>query len=126
MKYSIDESMLQIKSKSRKLKIKKQRRNVGFIAISGVLVLMMIIATIYNYMGLGISGTDLGENRYSKYGAFMVPNEAGGYILVGLICFVAAVVITLLCLRIKGHNSKNDSQTKYDNSIKTTDDIKEE
>ena len=112
MKYSIDESMLQITAKSRKLKIKKQRRNVGFIAVSGVLVLAMIIATIYNYMGLGISGTDLGENRYSKYGAFMVPNEAGGYILVGIICFIMAVIITLICChyadRAKKKSKKNE------------------
>jgi hypothetical protein len=124
MKYSIDESMQQITEKSRELKIKKQRRKVGLIAFSSVSVMIAVITAVYSYAGLGISGVKLGENNYSEYGAFMVPNEAGGYILVGLISFVAAVVITLLCLKINGRYIRKDSQTEHDNDVKTANDSK--
>jgi len=112
MKYSIDESMQQITEKSRELKIKKQRRNVGFIAVSAVSVMVAVIATIYSYAGLDISGMGPSGNSYVKYGAFMVPNEAGGYILVGVVCFVLAVVFTLMCLKFKEKSRHREEKEK--------------
>ncbi|MBR6476290.1 MAG: hypothetical protein IKS98_12715 [Lachnospiraceae bacterium] len=126
MKYSIDESMRRITARSRELIIKKQRRTVGFMAFYSVSVMVVAIAAIYSYAGLGISGMGSGGNSLSEYGAFMVPNEAGGYILVGLICFVAAVVITLLCLKINGRYTRKDSQKEYDNDVESANDIKKE
>ncbi len=114
MKYSIDESMLQITAKSRELKIRKQRRNVGFIAGLLVLVFTAFVVAIYEYSGFGMVGTE-----YSNYGAFMLPNEAGGYILVGVISFAVAVIVTLICLRYRGRNksSPKDIEKNIENFV---------
>ena len=109
MKYNIDESMLQITAKSRNLKIKKQRRNIGFIAVSLMLVFAAFVIAVYEYSGFGMVGTE-----YSYYGAFMLPNEAGGYILVGVVSFVAAVAVTLICLRYKGRNKSSPEDIETD------------
>ncbi len=39
-------------------------------------------------------------------GATMLFENAGGYVLVGVVCFIAAAVITVLCLRSRGKNNK--------------------
>ena len=52
-------------------------------------------------LGLGYAlaargGITLGE---TDYGAFLLPSQAGGYILAGVLAFAAGVLVTLLCLR---------------------------
>ncbi len=112
MKYSIDESMMQIKAKSRDLKVRKLRRNVGFLAVSLAIVLTFFAVTVYEYAGFGMVGAG-----YSKYGAFMLPDDAGGYVLVGVISFIVAVIVTLLCLKINGRNKSSPDDIGKDNKI---------
>ena len=47
-------------------------------------------------------------------GATMLLENAGGYVLVGVLCFIAAVVITVLCIRAREKNNRQDEQTKED------------
>ena len=46
-------------------------------------------------------------------GATMLLENAGSYVLVGVICFIAAVVITVFCTRLR-KNNKQQEQTKED------------
>ena len=64
--------------------------------------------------GLGyFSGSSPGTVQ-GLSGATMLLENAGGYVLVGVLCFIAAVVITVLCIRAKERNNKRDKQTKED------------
>ena len=45
----------------------------------------------------------------SFYGTSMLGESAGGYILVAVITFIIAVVITVLCIRLRDKKKKDDT-----------------
>ena len=48
-------------------------------------------------------------------GATMLLENAGSYVLVGVICFIiAAVVVTVFCTRLRKKNNKQEERTKED------------
>ena len=50
---------------------------------------------------------------WGVFGAMLLREDAGGYVLVGVVCFAAAVVITALCFRLrKRENQKKDGADK--------------
>lgn len=54
-------------------------------------------------LGLGYAlaarpGVALGE---ADYGAFLLPSQAGGYVLAAVLAFVAGVLVTLLCFHFR-------------------------
>ena len=50
---------------------------------------------------------------WGVFGAMLLRDDAGGYVLVGVVCFAAAVVITVLCFRLRNReNQKKDGADK--------------
>ena len=50
---------------------------------------------------------------WGSFGAMLLREDAGGYVLVGVVCFAAAVVITALCFQLrKRENQKKDGTDK--------------
>ena len=47
-------------------------------------------------------------------GATMLLENVGSYVLVGVICFIAAVVVTVFCTRLRKKNNKQEEPTKED------------
>lgn len=47
-------------------------------------------------------------------GATMLLENVGSYVLVGVICFIAAVVVTVFCTRLRKKNNKQEERTKED------------
>lgn len=45
------------------------------------------------------------------YGTLMVHEDAGGYVLVGVIAFTVAVIITVLCIRRIDKGKKQERQS---------------
>ena len=96
MKYSSEGALQAIIKRGRLLKKKRESRTAGvFACVSAVLFFVLVIATVYfgHAKPFGCAG--------SVYGSTLLPSSAGGYVLVGVICFAAAVAITALCLRKK-------------------------
>ena len=58
--------------------------------------------------GVSMGGGGLGAVQ-GMYGATMMLPGAGGYVLVGIVTFIAAVVITVLCIR---HREKNEKEAR--------------
>lgn len=50
-------------------------------------------------------------------GATMLLDHAGGYVLVGVLAFAAAAVVTVLCLRLREKSTKRDEPIKEDKKI---------
>ena len=50
---------------------------------------------------------------WGVFGAMLLREDAGGYVLVGVVCFAAAVVVTVFCTRLR-KNNKQQEQTKED------------
>ena len=53
------------------------------------------------------------DSRMGGVGAMLLRDDAGGYVLVGVVCFAAAVVVTVFCTRLR-KNNKQQEQTKED------------
>ena len=53
---------------------------------------------------VGTAGAVTGQTQITAqgmYGAILLHEDAGGYVLTGVVSFAAAVVITALCIRLK-------------------------
>ena len=88
---------------------RRQRRE----AISLSAVCMLLCAAL-----MQTAGTVVGPGQTAAWGAFgamLLREDAGGYVLVGVVCFAAAVVITVLCFRLRNReNQKKDRTGKPD------------
>jgi len=101
MRYSIEESLLRINARSREMKREKERKTVYTLTAMTVLTILAFVVAVYGYVDFASM-----KDTYSTYGSFMLPDEAGGYVVVGVLCFVAAVVITLVCIKLKDRGEK--------------------
>ena len=107
MKYDISEAAREIKRRSAVLKEKKrQKKYTVLYSVANAALFSLIIAVM---LELDVFGpAEVGD---SVFGSFLLSKEAGGYVLVGLICFVIAVVVTLYCVR---HAEKKKNKTVDD------------
>ena len=53
---------------------------------------------------------------WGVFGAMLLREDAGGYVLVAVVSFAAAVVVTVFCTRLR-KNNKQQEQTKEDEEI---------
>lgn len=102
MKYGLDESIARIESKKKAYLIRRKKRQIASLATAIVLLITASLVTMYR-----LTGFEPLANTASGYGALMLSDEAGGYILVGVISFVVAVVITLICIHFANRNRKD-------------------
>ena len=95
-----------VKQRVRENTRRRQRRE----AISLSTACMLLCAAL-----MQAAGTVVGPGQPEAWGVFgaMLLEDAGGYVLVGVVCFAAAVVITALCFQLrKRENQKKDGADK--------------
>jgi len=95
MKYETDEAIRMIEKKALELKIKQLRTRIVILSGVALSVLIFSVALLYQFSGFGSPDT---IPMYG-FGALMLSDDAGGYVLVGVLSFVFAVVITLGCIK---------------------------
>lgn len=90
-----------------KKRVRQKRHRQNKRALCGLSALCLLLpvslaGTIGAFTGSGHSAT------LSMYGSILLHEDAGGYVLVGVMSFAAAAVITLLCIRSreKAKNAK--------------------
>ena len=96
-----------VKQRVRENTRRKQRR--GIYGLSAVC--MLLCAAL-----MQAAGTVVGPGQpeaWGVFGAMLLREDAGGYVLVGVVCFAAAVVVTVFCTRLR-KNNKQQEQTKED------------
>ena len=84
-----------VKQRVRENTRRRQRRE----AISLSAVCMLLCATL-----MQTAGTVVGPGQTAAWGAFgamLLREDAGGYVLVAVVSFAAAVVITVLCFHLR-------------------------
>ena len=84
-----------VKQRMRENTRRRQRRE----AISLSAVCMLLCAAL-----MQTAGTVVGPGQTAArgmFGAMLLREDAGGYVLVGVVCFAAAVVITALCFHLR-------------------------
>ena len=96
-----------VKQRVRENTRRRQRREVG--GLSAVCLLLLAALT-------QAAGTVIGPGQtaaWGVFGAMLLRQDAGGYVLVGVVSFAAAVVVTVFCTRLR-KNNKQQEQTKED------------
>ena len=106
-----------VKQRVRENTRRRQRREA--ISLSAACMLLCAVLT-------QAAGTIVRPGQTAAWGAFgamLLREDAGGYVLVGVVCFATAVVITALCFRLrsrekqkKGGTGKPDPQEQEEKS----------
>ena len=96
-----------VKQRVRENTRRRQRRGIyGLSAACMLLFAVMMQATdVFAVQGQTAA--------WGVFGAMLLRDDAGGYVLVGVVCFAAAVVVTVFCTRLR-KNNKQQEQTKED------------
>ena len=87
----------------------RRRQRHGIYGLSAACMLLFAVLT-------QAANTVIGPGQpeaWGVFGAMLLREDAGGYVLVGVICFIAAVVVTVFCTRLR-QNNKQQEQTKED------------
>ena len=96
-----------VKQRVRENTRRRQRREA--ISLSAACMLLFAVLT-------QAAGTVVGPGQtaaWGNFGAMLLREDAGGYVLVAVVCFAAAVVITALCIRLRNReNQKKDGTGK--------------
>ena len=96
-----------VKQRVRENTRRRQRR--GIYGLSAACMLLFAVLT-------QAAGTVVGPGQpeaWGVFGAMLLREDAGGYVLVAVVSFAAAVVITVLCFRLrKRENQKKDGADK--------------
>lgn len=97
------ERVRRVKLRAEELRIKKESRLLGALSALCAVLSLSLIERIGNMTGGGYS------NVPELYGTMLLNEDAGGYVLVGVISFSAAVFITVQCLRVKEKKMKQET-----------------
>ena len=98
-----------VKQRVRENTRRRQRREA--ISLSAACMLLFAVLT-------QAAGTVVGPGQtaaWGVFGAMLLREDAGGYVLVAVVSFAAAAVITALCFRLrKRENQKKDGTSRTD------------
>lgn len=87
----------------------RRRQRHGIYGLSAACVLLCVVL-------MQAAGTVVGPGQtaaWGVFGAMLLREDAGGYVLVAVVSFAAAVVITALCFRLRNReNQKKDGADK--------------
>lgn len=74
---------------------RKQKRGIFRLSAACLLLFAALMQTAGTLLGPGQTAA------WGEFGAMLLRKDAGGYVLVGVICFAAAAFLTALCLRLR-------------------------
>ena len=98
-----------VKQRVRENNRRRQRREVISLSAACMLLCAALMQTAGTVVGPGQ------PEAWGVFGAMLLRQDAGGYVLVAVVSFTAAVVITALCFRLRSReNQKKDGADKPD------------
>ena len=106
-----------VKRQIRKNTRRRQKRGIGRLSA----VCMLLFAAL-----MQAAGTVVGPGQpeaWGVFGAMLLREDAGGYVLVAVVSFAAAVVITALCFRLRSKENRRkggaDKPARYEQEEKS-------
>ena len=106
-----------VKQRVRENTRRRQRRGIYGLSAACMLLFVALMQTAGTVIGPGQ------PEAWGVFGAMLLQEDAGGYVLVAVVSFAAAVVITALCFRLrirenqkKGGADKPDPQEQEEKS----------
>ena len=98
-----------VKRQIRKNTRRRQKRGIGRLSAVCMLLFAALMQTADRLIGQGQTAA------WGGFGAMLLREDAGGYVLVGVVSFAAAAAITALCFRLRiRENQKKDGTDKPD------------
>ena len=98
-----------VKQRVRENTRRRQRREVGALSAVCLLLLAALMQTAGTVVGPGQT------SAWGVFGAMLLREDAGGYVLVAVVSFAAAVVITALCFRLRSKENRRKDGTDKPN-----------
>ena len=100
-----------VKQRVRENTRRRQRRGIYGLSAACMLLFAVLMQT---------AGTVVGQGQpaaWGVFGAMLLREDAGGYVLVGVVSFAAAAAITALCFRLRNReNQKKAGRTSRTNT----------
>lgn len=98
-----------VKQRVRENTRRRQRRGIYGLSGACMLLFAVLMQAVGTVVGPGQTAA------WGSFGAMLLREDAGGYVLVGVVSFTAAAVITTLCFRLRiRENQKKDGTGKPD------------
>ena len=97
-----------VKQRVRENTRRKQRRG-----IYGLSAACMLLCAVLMQAAGTVAGPGQPE-AWGVFGAMLLREDVGGYVLVAVVSFAAAVVVTVFCTRLRKKNNKQEERTKED------------
>ena len=98
-----------VKQRVRENTRRRQRREVGGLSA----VCLLLLAALMQAAGTVVAPGQTAA--WGSFGAMLLRQDAGGYVLVAVVSFAAAAAITALCFRLRNReNQKKDGTDKPD------------
>lgn len=96
-----------VKQRVRENNRRRQRRGIYGLSAACMLLCAALMQTAGTVVGPGQTAA------WGVFGAMLLREDAGGYVLVAVVSFAAAVIITALCFQLrKRENQKKDRTDK--------------
>ena len=94
-----------VKQRVRENTRRRQRRGIYGLSAACVLLCVVLMQT---------AGTVVGQGQpaaWGVFGAMLLREDAGGYVLVAVVSFAAAAAITALCFRLRNRENQKKGGT---------------
>ena len=98
-----------VKQRVRENTRRRQRHGIYGLSAACMLLFAALIQTAGAVIGQGQTAV------WGVFGAMLLREDAGGYVLVGVVSFTAAAVITALCFRLRIKDNQNQDGTDKPN-----------
>ena len=85
---------------------RRQRRGIYGLTAACLLLFTVLVREMDALIGQGQVAAQ------GVFGAMLLRENAGGYVLVGVVSFAAAVVLTVLCMRLREREKQNRENTE--------------
>ena len=98
-----------VKQRGRENTRRRQRRDIYGLSAVCMLLCAVLMQTVGTLVAPGQTAA------WGAFGAMLLREDAGGYVLVAVVSFAAAAAITALCFRLRSReNQKKDGTGKPD------------
>ena len=98
-----------VKQRVRENTRRRQRRGINGLSAACMLLFAALMQAAGTVVGPGQ------PEAWGVFGAMLLREDAGGYVLVGVVSFTAAAVITALCFRLRIKDNQNQDGTDKPN-----------
>ena len=109
--YDTARRVVLVKKRAREIRRRRQRREVGSLSALCVLLLAALMRTADTVVEPGMAAAQ------GSFGAMLLRQDAGGYVLVGVAAFVLAVALTLLCTRLREREKRSGSGDRENHDL---------